>query len=193
MTLRGNRLPPAIMSDLRRLPAALCAVVMLLIGGCSEDGETPVVAEDLAEMDADNVVYGMRQVLSREGVREAIVRADTAYFYEDSAAVHLRGVQMTLFREGGEERAEVEAERGRLATSSQNMVGRGNVILTIPEGNRRIETEVLNYSASDDRIWSDTATVMVEDGQVTCGAAFRSDLEFRDVVIDRARTADCEL
>lgn len=171
--------------------AWLPVLALLAAGACGQDGETPMVSEELVRMDADNVVYGMTQILTREGVREARVEADTAYFYQDSSAVHLRGVEMTLFEESGRERARVTAERGRLDSSGREMVGTGNVVLTIEGESRRIETEELHYSSAGDRIWSETNTIMEEDGEVTCGTAFRSDLEFRNVVIERARTANC--
>lgn len=176
---------------LRWTGAVAVAFLILGIGACSEDGDTPVVAEDLVEIEADNVVYGMTQVLTREGVREAVLEADTAYFYQDSSAVHLRGVEMTLFQEDGQERARVIADRGRLDSGSQGMVGRGNVVLTITGEERRIETDELHYSSAGDRIWSDTYTIMEEDGEVTCGSSFRSDLEFQNVYIENARTANC--
>lgn len=172
------------------------ALVVLLAGltafGCDDTGETPVVADEAQEIEADNVVYGMSQVLTEEGVREARVRADTAYFFEDSSAVHLIGVDLTVFsEETGDERAAVTSERGRLDTRSRGMVGRGDVVLQIFEGNRTIRTEVLHYEPRTDRIWSDTFTVMEEAGRVTCGVSFRSDLEFRSVTIENARTTGC--
>lgn len=189
--LCDSRLRRVIEAVARGLAGVMVAGLVLAAAACGEEADTPVVAEDLARIDADNVVYGMTQILTREGVREGVIEADTAYFYQDSSAVHLRGVQMTLYREEGGERAEVVAERGRLDPRTQEMVGQGDVVLTIPEGNRRIETEELHYSSRGDRIWSDTYTIMEQDGEVTCGTAFRSDLEFRNVVIEHARTAGC--
>lgn len=170
----------------------MLALAGLAALACSDQGDTPVVAEEMAQMDADNVVYGMSQIITRQGMREAVVEADTAFFYQDSSAVHLRGVEMTFFREEGAERARVVAQRGRLDTTAEEMVGRGDVVLTIRGENRRIETDELHYSSGEDRIWSETYTVMEEGGERTCGTSFRSDLEFRNVVIDNARTANCQ-
>lgn len=192
MTFIINVLHSLIVARRRAFVAAVVGLALALgPGACTEDGDVPVVAEDLAQIDADNVVYGMTQILSREGVREAVIEADTAYFYRDSTAVHLRGLHMTLFQEGSRRRAELVARRGRLEPETQEMTGWGDVVLTIPDEDRRIRTEELHYSSFEERIWSDTATVLEEGGDVTCGAAFRSDLEFRDVVIERARTANC--
>ena len=190
--LCNSRLAAVINRFRRSFLAA--AVVLLVLGAsaCEENGDTPVVAEELTELNADNVVYGMTQILTREGVREAVVEADTAYFYQDSSAVRLRGVRMTLFEEDGAERARVVARRGRLEPRRREMVGRDEVVLTITgEEERRIETDELHYSSTQDRIWSDTYTVMEEGGEVTCGTAFRSDLDFENVYIEQARTANC--
>ena len=165
---------------------------LLAAGGCGDSGDSPVVAEELVRMEADNVVYGMSQILTHEGIREGVVRADTAYFYRDSSAVHLRGVELTVYsEETGEVRAEVTARRGRLETEGRSMVGRGDVVLRIPADDRTIRTEELRYEPNTDRIWSDTFTVMEEAGRITCGRAFDSDLEFRNLLIENARTTGC--
>ncbi|HSR42883.1 MAG TPA: LPS export ABC transporter periplasmic protein LptC [Longimicrobiales bacterium] len=174
-----------------RLPG-VALVAALLVGACSESGDSPVVAEELARMQADNVVYGMSQILTHEGVREGLVRADTAYFYRDSSAVHLRGVDLTVYsEETGDVRAEVTARQGRLETETRAMIGRGDVVLRIPSDDRTIRTEVLHYEPGADRIRSDTFTVMEEGERVTCGRAFHSDLEFRNLFIENARTSGC--
>lgn len=165
---------------------------VVLVAACGEEGETPVVAEDLARMDADNVIYGMEQVLTNDGIREGVVLADTAYFYRDSSAVHLRSLEMFIYDEDGFERARIEASRGRLEGDTRSMVARGDVVLRIPAEDRRIETAELHYSSGQDRIWSDSATVMIQAGDVSCGTAFESDLEFTNVVIEEARTTGCE-
>ncbi|MFP3947630.1 MAG: LPS export ABC transporter periplasmic protein LptC [Gemmatimonadota bacterium] len=167
-------------------------LLLTVVGACGEEGDTPVVAEELARMDADNVVYGMTQVLTNEGIREGVVMADTAYFYRDSSAVHLRSLDMFIYDEDGNERARIGAERGRLEGDTRSMVARGDVVLRIPAENRRVETAELHYSSGQDRIWSDSATVMVDDGDVSCGTAFESDLGFRNLTIQEARTTGCD-
>lgn len=172
--------------------AAAVGFILLSAGACGGESDTPVVADDLARMDADNVIYGMDQNLTNEGIREGLVLADTAYFYRDSSAVHLRGVEMFMYDEDGYERARIEARRGRLEAETENMVARGDVVLRIPAEDRRIESQELHYSAARDRIWSDSSTIMVEAGEISCGTAFESDLEFRNVIIEEARTTGCE-
>lgn len=174
--------------------AAALAVVglALLSAACSDSGSARGgAAEELTGIQADNVVYGMTQILTNEGVREARVEADTAYFFRDSSAVHLRSMTLTLFSESGDTRATVTAERGRLDSNASSMVSRGSVVLEIPGQNREVRSEELHYSSNQDRIWSDSATVMRQDGEVQCGTSFRSDLEFRNVYVENMRTVGC--
>ena len=167
---------------------ALPLLVLLAAAGCSDEAAVPVVSPDLAEVDADAVIYGMTNQLTVEGVREAIVKADTAFVYEDSSMVVLRGLELTIFTETGTERAVVTARRGRLNNTTREMTAWGDVVLVIPEADRTIRTEELNYDPNRDRIWSDSTTIMEEGDRVYEGTAFESDLEFRDVRVRNART-----
>lgn len=161
---------------------------VLLLGGCGSQDDTPVVSPDLLEMDADGVIYGMRSVITVEGVREGMVIADTAYFYEDSANVELRQLSLTVYTEEGRERALVTAERGWLNLDTNEMVARGNAVLTVRTDNRIIESAELHYDPNADRIWSDSATVQRFDGVVSEGSSFESNLDFTNVLIRNMRT-----
>jgi LPS export ABC transporter protein LptC len=162
-------------------------VLALVAGACSEEPETPVAASELQELEADQAVFGMRMYITVEGIREALLYADTAYTYRDSVEIDVRSLQLTLYGETGNERAFVTANRGAVDPNTQRMQARGNVVLTIPEQNRRIESSQLNYDPNRDRIWSDTATVMIHDGRRSTGDAFESDLDFTSVRIFGAR------
>lgn len=155
--------------------------------GCGEQPETPVAASELQGLEADQAVYGMRMNITVSGVREALLYADTAYTYRDSINIDVRALRLTLYNESGVERAFVTAERGSIDPESQRMAARGNVVLTIPEQARRIESPTLNYDPNRDRIWSDTATVMIHQGRRSTGESFESDLGFTSVKVYGAR------
>jgi LPS export ABC transporter protein LptC len=147
--------------------------------GCTEENTAPVASPELLETGADHVMFNLVQQVSVNGIREGRIEADTAFAYSDSTLYALRNPVLVLYDEQGLERARVVALRGRFNYASKEMVARGEVVLTIPEGNRRVETEELNYDPSGDRIWSDSLTVMREAGTVTEGMGFSSDLDFR--------------
>ncbi len=146
-----NRFQVKPSSPMWRVGLASLLSGVLLLGGCGSQDDTPVVSPDLLEMDADGVMYGMRSVISVEGVREGMVRADTAYFFEDSANVELRQLSLTVYTEEGRERALVTAEQGWLNLDTNEMVARGNAVLTVRAENRIIESAELHYDPSADR------------------------------------------
>ena len=167
--------------------AGLLAGALLLVG-CGSQEDTPVVSPDLLEMDAEGVMYGMRSMITVEGVREGMVSADTAYFYEDSANVELRQLSLTVYTDEGLERALVTADMGWLNLDTNEMVARGNAVLTVRTDNRIIESAELHYDPNADRIWSDSATVQRFDGVVSEGSSFESNLDFTNVLIRNMRT-----
>jgi LPS export ABC transporter protein LptC len=161
---------------------------LLLAVGCGQENTTPVASPELLETGADQVFMNLSTFVTVDGIREGRVEADTAYLYQDSSLYVFHNMSLVLYRaETGTERARVIAERGRMKIESQELVARENVVLTIrnesePGGavtTRRVETAELHYDPNGDRIWSDTTTVMYEEGTVTRGQSFESDLQFR--------------
>lgn len=168
-------------------PSAAPLSLLVLLAACQEPAGTNVADDALRELAADMVNYDMSTFVTAEGIRQAEIHADTAYFFRDSSVVHLLGVEMTVFEEGGAERASVVANRGRMDRRTEVLNAQGDVVLSIPDQNRVIESPVLNYDPSGDRIWSDSATTMREGGRVTHGTCFNSDLEFTNFTVCNIR------
>ena len=170
---------------LGRLRASFFLSVFLAaaLSGCAEENAAPIASPELLETGADNVIYRMATLLTVNGIQEARVEADTAYYYSDSTVYSLRNPTMILYNEQGMERARVVSRSGWLNLSTKELVARGDVVLTIPEGDRQVETQELNYDPNGDRIWSDSASVLREGNTVTRGQSFQSDLEFRRAVV----------
>ena len=165
-------------------------VGVLTIAACDDFVEETVVDPNLEEMQADNVIFGLINHLTRDGIREATVEADTAYFFRDSTVVHLRGhVRLTAYHEEmGTEKVVVTSDRGRLNTSNNALIARGNAVLVIQADGRRIESVELNYAPEQNKIWSDSATVMYEDGRILEGSGFDADLDFDRVEVRNGRS-----
>jgi LPS export ABC transporter protein LptC len=167
-------------------------VVAVTLGAAACDGptETTVASDDIQGVEADIVVFGMTSFLSARGVREGRVVADTAYIFNDSTVQKLRGMEVVFYGEDGREQATVRAREGELDPSTDRMVARGNVVLTVHEDRRRIETAELHYDPARDRLWSDSATVQtLANGAVSRGTSFQSDLTFRNMRIENPRGA----
>lgn len=177
---------------MRKFVKLWLAAVMASLGLAACDGptDTPVAAGEIQALQADLVQYGMVSFVTASGIREGRVEADTAYAYNDSAKVVIRGMHIVFFNDDGSARASVTADGGELEESTDRMLARGNVILIVHADGRKIESAELNYDPNRDRIWSDSATVQtMADGRVTRGTAFESDLEFKNMRIANPRGA----
>ncbi|HEX7117196.1 MAG TPA: LPS export ABC transporter periplasmic protein LptC [Longimicrobiales bacterium] len=162
----------------------------IVAAACGSGDQGPVAGDEYAGLPADNIVTGLEYFVTRDGIRQAVLHADTGYFYEDSAQVHLVDVHLTLFRGTGEEAAELTSETGELNQRTEAMVARGNVVLLTVDG-RRIETEVLHYDPRRQRIWSDVRTVHTQNGSRLEGDSFEAELDrtgqLRDLVLREPR------
>jgi LPS export ABC transporter protein LptC len=163
---------------------------LLAVASCDQSRQGSVIDPALEAMDADYIMFGLTDYLTRKGIREAIVRADTAFFFQDSTAVLLSGnVRLTAYdEESGTEKALVTSDRGRLDTSTNSLLAQGNAVLIIQADGRRIESAELRYVPDQDAISSDSATVMYDGDSIIEGTGFDADLSFERVLVRNART-----
>lgn len=160
----------------------------MMAAACAEPTEAPIADSTLLDMEADNIIFGMSSYLTTNGIREGLVRADTAYMYVDSAHVDLRVLTIEFNDSDGRPRATVTGRTGEWDQERDIMVARGDVLLVVHADQREIRTEELHYDAYGERIWSDSATVQtLPDGTVTRGSSFESDLGFQDLRIENVR------
>lgn len=171
----------------RSMVLVVVCLSLVTLAACREEPSRPVASEELLETDG-NVLFDIVHYMTSEGIREARVVADTAYAWQDSTSMALRQLELTVFNDNGGQRAVVTAERGVLDRASNKMVARGNVVLLIREGNRRVESPEIHYDPDQNRIWSDSATVYYAKGRVVEGTGFTSDTEFTDVRVENGRT-----
>lgn len=155
---------------------------------CGRGNNSPVASAALANLPADHVVYGMIHYMTLDGVRQALLRADTAYLYEDSATARMLGVRMNVYDVQGNLRAVVTAQGGWIDYRSEQMMAWGDVVVVSQDEEKRIETEELHYDPRGDRIWSTVATRLREGGRTIRGSGFESDGQLRNLRVTDARS-----
>lgn len=165
----------------RALP--LLAAALVGVAACESPPEVPVAAEGFMAIGADALIFGMENYLTADGVRSGVVRADSAYQFNDSSVNHLFGVDMTLFDDDGRPRAHLTAESGVLQQRTEEMVARGNVVLRVQEQGVVVETSELFYDPQGERIWSDSVSTLRRNGQTQRGTCFQSDLQFTAISV----------
>jgi LPS export ABC transporter protein LptC len=167
----------------RRTLLFWCFGILWASLACTDETTTPVASPPLLETGADAVMTGLEHYISLKGIREGLLYADTAYSWQDSASYLLVNPQLVLYTETGVERARVTAKGGWFNPATRQMLAQGSVVMIITEGNRRVESEELNYNPNGDRIWSDSLTTMTEPGRILEGVGFDSDLNFQNAVV----------
>ena len=186
MTLQQRQMRASSGRGVALLLAALAAVAA---AACDDTPQTPQAPAELVGMVPDMITFETDTYISVSGIRSAQIHADSSMFYDDSTAVHMHGVELEVYTETGSVRATVTAARGRYEPETQSMYATGDVVLVMPNENRRVESSELWYEPSSERIWSDSASTYYHDGQVTRGTCFKSDLSFRNYQVCNIRGA----
>src|SRR5690606_2421941 len=130
----------------RRLVASYVAAAALGAAACSERATPPVASEANALVDsADQVMFGIQTILTDRGVRQAVLRADTGFFFDEGTRVELRGVHLTFYTPQGVENAVLTSREGTFNTRLSQTEARGNVVVISEAQRRRLTTEQLRY------------------------------------------------
>ncbi len=169
----------------------LFLALLIGIAGCRDGTTAPPLAEDQAELPADQIIYDLEHKMTTEGVRKAELVGDSAYLFQSGRNMDLMGVQLSFYNENGRQTGILTSQTGNYDAQAGHMVARGNVVLVTldTDGERRLETEELFYDLHGDRMWSDKPVVMREAGTTMYGTSFQADARFQNRTITGARTA----
>lgn len=157
--------------------------LLLLLAACGSDDGPPTASEPLPE-GVDTAVRGMRTFVTRDGIRRAVVEADTAEWREDNQ-IHLRRMTMTFFDPNGLESTEVTAEFGIFHQLTGDLEAERQVVVEDRVEDQRLETERLRYQNVDGRLYGDTVFQFVDpvEGLTLEGTAFESDPALDSLVL----------
>lgn len=180
--------------SVHRLVAAFVMAVALVAAACSERATPPVASEANALVDsADQVMFGIQTILTDRGVRQAVLRADTGFFFDEGTRVELRGVHLTFYTPQGVENAVLTSREGTFNTRLSQTEARGNVVVISEAQRRRLTTEQLRYDQNANQISSDSAFVLTEPTRRLVGVGFTSDPEMRRIRVDSVRSGSGEI
>ncbi|MEA2763059.1 MAG: hypothetical protein QOD47_2343 [Gemmatimonadaceae bacterium] len=160
----------------------VCVYAVAAVVGCSQKKQPPVAAHSPLADSADQVMYGMRFVLTDKGLNRALLQSDTAYFFDENTRIELEKVHTTFFTATGAKNALLTSEKGRYNSRTNNMVARKNVVVVTEDG-RRLTTPELNYNQQINQISSDSAFVLTEPNRRLEGVGFRSDPDMKNIQI----------
>lgn len=176
---------------MRKSPFTLLLLLAAALAGCGDEATTPQAVADAAELPADQVIYQTRHVMTKDGVRAAVLEGDTAYLREADGWLDLVGVRLQFFGENGAESGLLTSDTGEYNLREGSFVARGNAVLVTygQNGQQRVlQTEELHYDVPGDQLWSEVPFVLEEGGRTTRGTKFRSDSQFQTWSVSGATT-----
>lgn len=168
----------------RSLPGRLGVVLLVLLAACGEEEEKVEVAgPELVEMRADQLMIGLTHNMTRDGVLQGKLRADTAYIFNDESLIHLRTVDVTFFDSRGRRDTRLTADSGRYNLQTGNMQAHGRVVVRDSVDSQRLETPQLLYDALRDELRTDTTFVWEQGTDVVRGSGLITDPSLDNVRI----------
>src|SRR5207302_5390433 len=119
----------------------MCLSTSLVAFGCGE-GVKPTATTTVADT-ADQVLIAMSHYVTTAGVVRAHVKADTAYFFNQAQLAELRMVHVTFYDAQGNATSTLTANAGTFHWRTQDMEGRGNVIVVRNSDGGTLHTEAM--------------------------------------------------
>ena len=171
-----------------RAGAWLAAGAMFVVVACTPQGATPPVKQGVSMADsAEQVMVGVRMLLTDRGVQRAELFADTGYVFEDQTRFELRKVRATFNTSTGTKDGVLSADRGMYNQREQRLEGYGHVVIVTTEG-KRLSSPQMKYMQAANEVSSDSAFTLVEPGRSLNGIGFRADPQLTRVQVLRAGT-----
>lgn len=162
--------------------ALSCAVLLALCSACAEQGVAPV-RSNVAADSSDQILEGMTTTITKDGVTQSVVYADTTYMYTDRQLAVLRRLRSTFYDAQGNPTAVLTAIRGNYQFGRGTLEAWDSVdVRSLDGSNRRLRSAHLIYDRDQNQIRSDSAFVYESPTEVLTGNSFVSDPGFRNVV-----------
>jgi LPS export ABC transporter protein LptC len=158
---------------------------LLVASACKKQGSIPPVKHGRTMADsAEQVMLGVRMLLTDHGVQRGEMFADTAYVFEDNTRFELRKVSATFNTTVGAKDGVMSADRGHYSTRQQVLEGFGNVVIVTNEG-KRLTSPHIRYEQALNEVSSDTNFILVEPGRKLSGVGFKADPQLTRVQVLR--------
>jgi LPS export ABC transporter protein LptC len=161
------------------------AVLAVAAAGCAEQGVTPTATAQVADS-ADMVMLRMEKGIFEDGIRRALIMADTARTYQSSQTMELGNLQVTFYDRTGQQTSVLTAAHGTYRIQTESLDARGNVVLVGASG-ERLASPRLSYDKLANLIRTDTTFTYDSPTQSLSGNGFVSDPEFKNPVVDQPR------
>lgn len=168
------------MSARTQAGACLVAFAALVASGCGASGAKPTTIVAMTDT-ADQVLYGFKHYVTRDGVRESEMEADTAFFYDPTQTTVLRNMRLVFIDSSGAPRATITSRVGRYQWQKGGLVAESSVVLRTPDG-KELRSERLVFDAEKNQMSTDLPFTFDNKGEHLEGQGFISDMNFGNIV-----------
>ena len=163
----------------------LVAAALVVGVGCRKQGAAPPVKRGISLADsAEQVMLGVRLLLTDRGVQRGELFADTGYVFEDQTRFELRKVRATFNTSTGTKDGVMSADRGQYSQRESKLEGFGHVVIVTTDG-KRLTSPHMKYLQVANEVSSDSAFTLVEPGRNVSGIGFRADPQLTRIQILR--------
>ena len=142
-------------------PLVVLASVVLAAAACGRAKPDAVAAVEAIADTADQVMFGLTQYVTENGVRKAVLEADTAFIYENAGKADLRKVKVTFFSPEGDTSSVVTGKLGHYDWRTGKMDAQDDVVVLLSNGGR-LTTSVLRYDQAKNEVSTDQPYVYTE-------------------------------
>lgn len=123
---------------------------------------------------ADQVVYGLRIILTDQSVAQGVLLSDTAFTYDEGSRLEMRRVHVTFHTPQGLKDGVMTSRTGTYNARLSRLEARGDVVVDRDDG-KRLTSQQLVYDQQRNQIFTDSAFVLNEPDRVFTGIGFESD------------------
>ncbi len=169
-----------------RSAVRLCLCASAVLAACTGP-DRGVASVGAAADSADQVMMGLRQFLTKDGVRQAYLQADTAFLYDASGRADLRHVHVTFYSAEGVQMSVLTGNEGTFWTRTNQMSSRGNVLVVRTADGARLRTDFLEYDPAKNEVRTDRPYVADKGQQHIEGIGFTCDPSFVNCTTQHAR------
>lgn len=153
-----------------------------LLSACNKESTATVAKVETTADSADQIMFGLKTILTDRGVARAELSADTAYWFDENTRAEMRGVNTTFFGKDGTRDGVLTARRGTFNSRANVMEARQNVVIIGTDG-RKLTSPMVRFEQFRNMIVSDSPFVMLEGERRVEGIGFETDPQMLSVKV----------
>ncbi|MES3033092.1 MAG: LPS export ABC transporter periplasmic protein LptC [Gemmatimonadota bacterium] len=160
----------------------LAVLTASALAACRQENKATVSSVATIADSADQVMFGLKTILTDRGVARAELQADTAYWFDENTRAELRVINTTFFAKDGTRDGVLTARRGSFNTRANVMEARQNVVIVGADG-RKLTSPMVRFEQFRNMIVSDSPFVLLEGERRLEGVGFESDPQMLSVKV----------